>query len=385
MTERVECVVVGAGVVGLAVARELALAGREVIVLEAAEGIGTHTSSRNSEVIHAGLYYPRHSLKARFCVAGKHLLYRYCAERGIPHRRIGKIVVASEEAEVDVLKSYVGKAEANGVDDLRWLSRDELRELEPEVRCVAGFLSPSTGIIDSHALMLALQGQAEEHGASVVFFSPVESGAVRASEIVLAVGGAEPMTLCCENVVNCAGLFAQNVARSIAGLPPGSIPPQYFAKAHYYTLSGKSPFGRLVYPVATNAFLGVHVTLDLGGQARFGPDVSWVDNVDYAFDHSREPLFYAAIRRYYPGLRDGQLTPGYTGIRPKISGPQDAAADFLVQGPKDHGVAGLINLYGIESPGLTAALAIGEYVRDLLDFDSGRKPGGQLPHRSRLG
>jgi L-2-hydroxyglutarate oxidase LhgO len=186
------------------------------------------------------------------------------------------------------------------------------------------------------------------------------------------VGGAEPMTLACETVVNCAGLFAQNVARSIAGLSPGSIPPQYFAKAHYYTLSGKSPFRRLVYPVATHAFLGIHVTLDLGGQARFGPDVSWVDSVDYAFDHSRAPLFYAAIRRYYPGLRDGQLTPGYTGVRPKISGPKDAAADFLVQGPKDHGVAGLVNLYGIESPGLTASLAIGKHVRDLLDLAPGR-------------
>jgi L-2-hydroxyglutarate oxidase LhgO len=372
MTERVGCVVIGAGVVGLAVARELALAGHEVIVLETAEGIGTHTSSRNSEVIHAGLYYTQGSLKARLCVAGKRMLYEYCAQRGIPHQRIGKIVVATEQAEVDALKSYLAKAEANGVNDLRWLSRDQLRELEPEVRCVAGFMSPSTGIIDSHALMLALQGDAENHGASLVFFSPVEAGEVRASEILLAVGGAEPMTLACKTVVNCAGLFAQNVARSIAGLPPGSIPPQYFAKAHYYTLSGKSPFRRLVYPVATNAFLGVHVTLDLGGRARFGPDVSWIDGVDYAFDHSREPLFYAAIRRYYPGLKDGQLTPGYTGIRPKISGPKDAAADFVVQGPKDHGVAGLVNLYGIESPGLTASLAIGKHVRDLLDLAPGR-------------
>jgi L-2-hydroxyglutarate oxidase LhgO len=372
MTERVQCVVIGAGVVGLAVARELALAGREVIVLEAAEGIGTHTSSRNSEVIHAGLYYTQGSLKARLCVAGKHLLYDYCVQRGIPHQPIGKIVVATEEAEVDALESYVTRAEANAVNDLRWLSRDELRELEPEVRCVAGFVSPSTGIIDSHALMLALQGDAESHGASLAFFSPVQSGEVRRGEIRLAVGGAEPMTLACETVVNCAGLFAQNVARSIAGLSPGSIPPQYFAKAHYYTLSGKSPFRRLVYPVATHAFLGIHVTLDLGGQARFGPDVSWVDSVDYAFDHSRAPLFYAAIRRYYPGLRDGQLTPGYTGVRPKISGPKDAAADFLVQGPKDHGVAGLVNLYGIESPGLTASLAIGKHVRDLLDLAPGR-------------
>jgi L-2-hydroxyglutarate oxidase LhgO len=382
MTERVECAVIGAGVVGLAIARALALAGREVIVLEAAEGIGTHTSSRNSEVIHAGLYYNQGSLKARLCVAGKHMLYEYCEQHGVPHQHIGKIVVATDGAEVDALKSYVSRAEANAVHDLRWLSRDELYQLEPEVRCVAGFASPSTGIIDSHALMLALQGEAEDHGASVALLSPVLSGEVRAGEIWLRVGGAEPMMLACDTVVNSAGLFAQNVAHSIAGLPSASVPTQYFAKAHYYGLSGKSPFHRLVYPVATSAFLGVHVTLDLAGQARFGPDVSWVDGVDYAFDHSREPLFYAAIRRYYPGLKDGQLTPGYTGVRPKISGPGDAAADFVVQGPKDHGVAGLVNLYGIESPGLTASLAIGEYVRDLLMRDGGSrasvdKPGAQ--------
>jgi len=371
MTERVECVVIGAGVVGLAVARALALAGREVIVLEAAEGIGTQTSSRNSEVIHAGIYYAKGSLKARLCVDGKDLLYEYCAQHGIPHRSIGKIVVAAEDAEVDQLKSYMAKGAANGVADLRWLTRDELHELEPEVRCVAGFLSPSTGIIDSHALMLALQGDAEEHGTSVVFFSPVNSGEVRSDEIYLRVGGAEPMTLASRWVVNSTGLFAQDVARSIAGVPPGSIPPQYFAKAHYYALSGKSPFDRLVYPVATNAFLGVHVTLDLAGQARFGPDISWIDGVDYSFDHSREPLFYEAIRHYYPGLQDGRLMPGYTGIRPKISGPSAPAADFVIQGPKDHGVAGLVNLYGIESPGLTASLAIARRVLSLLDAESG--------------
>ena len=235
------------------------------------------------------------------------------------------------------------------------------------MRCVAGFLSPSTGIIDSHALMLALQGDAENHAATVVFHSPVQGGAVGPAGIELHVGGAEPLTLACSTVVNCAGLFAPNVARSIQGMPPESIPPQYFAKAHYYTLSGRSPFRRLVYPVATNAFLGVHVTLDLGGQARFGPDVCWIDGVDYSFDHSREPLFYEAIRRYYPGLKDGSLQPGYTGIRPKISGPKEPAADFLIQGPKEHGVPGLVNLYGIESPGLTASMPIGEYVRALLE------------------
>jgi L-2-hydroxyglutarate oxidase LhgO len=366
MMEHVECVVIGAGVVGLAVARELAMAGREVIVLEAAESIGTHTSSRNSEVIHAGLYYPQGSLKARLCVEGKHRLYAYCTERGIPHQRIGKIVVAADESEIPAVQSYVAKAQANGVTDLEWLSAAELHALEPEVQCVAGFLSPSTGIIDSHALMLGLQGDAENHGAAIVFHSPVQGGEARAEGIVLEVGGADPMTLTCSAVVNSAGLFAPDVARSIRGVPPASIPPQYFAKAHYYTLSGRSPFRRLVYPVATNAFLGVHVTLDLGGQARFGPDVEWTDGVDYSFDHSREPLFYEAIRRYYPGLKDGALQAGYTGIRPKISGPREPAADFLIQGPDAHGVPGLVNLYGIESPGLTASMPIGERVRRML-------------------
>jgi len=366
MTERVDCAVIGAGVVGLAIARELALAGREVIVIEAEDAIGTHTSSRNSEVIHAGLYYPTGSLKARLCTAGKQMLYAYCAERGVPHRNTGKIVVAASDDEIPKLEDYVAKAATNGVDDLRWLSRAELRELEPEVECVAGFLSPSTGIIDSHALMLAYQGDAENQGAVIVFKSPLRAGEVTGDGITLEIGGAEPMTIACNAVVNAAGLFAQNVSRSIQGIPAASIPPQYFAKAHYYTLAGRPPFRRLVYPVASNAHLGVHVTLDLAGQVRFGPDVSWVDGVDYAFDPAREPLFYQAIRKYYPALKDGQLQPGYTGIRPKISGPKEAAADFMIQGPKEHGVTGLVNLYGIESPGLTASMAIAQHVRELL-------------------
>jgi len=276
------------------------------------------------------------------------------------------VVVAADESEVAAVRSYVAKAEANGVHDLRWLSAAELRELEPAVACVAGFLSPSTGIIDSHAFMLALQGDAENHGAGVVFLSPVESGEIRRDGIVLHVGGSEPMSLLARTVINSAGLYAQNVARSLAGMPVILIPPQYFAKAHYYTLTGKSPFHRLVYPVATHAFLGVHVTLDMGGQARFGPDVCWVDSVDYSFDHSREPLFYEAVRHYYPDLKDGALQPGYTGIRPKISGPEAPAADFMIQGPREHGIAGLVNLYGIESPGLTASLPIADHVMALL-------------------
>ena len=366
MTDRMDCAVIGAGVVGLAIARELAIAGREVIVIEAEEAIGTHTSSRNSEVIHAGIYYPKNSLKARMCVEGKRLLYEFCADRGVPHARIGKIVVAVAPEETTALRDYVTKAAANGVQDLAWLSREALRELEPEVECVAGFHSPSTGIIDSHALMLAYQGEAENHGAALVFRSPLRAGTVTAEGIVLDVGGAEPMSIVCNSVVNAAGLYAQNVARSIAGIPPSNIPPQYFAKAHYFTLSGRPPFHRLVYPIATNAHLGVHVTLDLAGQVKFGPDVMWVNGVDYQFDESREALFYQAIRKYYPGLQDGQLQPGYTGIRPKISGPMEAAADFMIQGPRDHGVPGLVNLFGIESPGLTASLAIAQHVRGLL-------------------
>jgi L-2-hydroxyglutarate oxidase LhgO len=371
MTETADCVVVGAGVVGLAIARELAIAGREVIVLEAAEAIGTHTSSRNSEVIHAGLYYPPRSLKATLCAKGRHELYAYCAERGVAAQRLGKIVVATDEHEIAKLHGYAETARANGVDDLRWLTLAKLRELEPEVDCVAGFLSPSTGIVDSHALMLALQGDAERHGATIVLRAPVEGGDVREG-LAIAVGGAEPMTLRCSTLVNSAGLFAQDVARSLAGFPAARVPRRHLAKGHYFVLAGRSPFRRLVYPLASEAHLGVHVTIDLAGEARFGPDVSWIDGVDYAFDAAREPLFRDAIRRYYPGLRDGALRPGYTGIRPKVVGPGEPAGDFVIEGPREHGVAGLVNLFGIESPGLTACLAIARHVRQLAEERSAR-------------
>jgi L-2-hydroxyglutarate oxidase LhgO len=354
--------VIGAGVVGLAIARELAMSGREVIILEAEAHFGEHTSSRNSEVIHAGIYYPKGSLKARLCIEGKRLLYPFCEERSVPHARTGKVIVAADDSEIPTVMSYIDKARANGVEDLVPLTREDLLRMEPSVRCVAGVLSPSTGIVDSHALMLTLLGDAENRGAISVFRSPVLSGRVTDHGVMLEVGGDEPMNILCTTVVNSAGLFAPKVARSIDGLPPRSVPPAFFAKAHYYTLSGRTPFTHLVYPVAHAAFLGVHVTLDLAGRARFGPDLDWVGGVDYRFDHSREPLFYAAIRRYYPDLKDGQLQPGYTGIRPKISGPTEPAADFMIQGPRDHGVAGLVNLYGIESPGLTASLAIARYV-----------------------
>jgi L-2-hydroxyglutarate oxidase LhgO len=366
MAERIECAVIGAGVVGLAVARRLAMAGKEVVVLEAETAFGTHTSSRNSEVIHAGIYYPTGSLKARLCVAGRKALYRYCAEHDVRHERIGKIIVACDESELAGLRKYKEQAEINGVDDLRMLAAGELARMEPEVRCVAGFLSPSTGIIDSHGLMLEYAGDAQSRGAALALGSPVVSGRVDSGAIVLEVGGAEPMAIECKTVVNSAGFNAQSVARSIAGIPADTIPATHYAIGHYYTLSGATPFGRLVYPVARQDWLGVHVTIDLGGRVKFGPDFEWIDRVDYRFDESREAAFYKAIRRYFPGLKDGSLQPGYTGIRPKIHGPGEPAPDFLIQGEATHGVRGLVNLYGIESPGLTSSLAIADHVATLL-------------------
>jgi L-2-hydroxyglutarate oxidase LhgO len=366
MTERVECAVIGAGVVGLAIARRLAMDGREVVILEAETAFGTHTSARNSEVIHAGIYYATGSLKARLCVAGKALLYRYCQEHDVAQRRIGKIIVASDASQLEGLKQYQAQAAVNGVRDLEWLEAATLHELEPEVRSVAGVFSPSTGIIDSHGLMLAYLGDAQAHGASLALASPVLGGAVEDNGIRLDVGGAEQMTLLCGSVINSAGLSAQAVARSISGIPSPTIPPTYFAIGHYYTLSGKAPFRRLIYPVARQDWLGVHVTIDLGGQVKFGPDFSWIERVDYRFDETRERAFYEAIRFYYPGLRDGALTPGYTGIRPRITAPGGPAQDFVIQGERVHGIAGLVNLYGIESPGLTASLAIADHVVDIL-------------------
>ena len=366
MAERIECAVIGAGVVGLAVARRLAMSGREVVILEAENAFGTHTSSRNSEVIHAGIYYPTRSLKARLCVAGRKALYRYCAEHDVKHRRIGKIIVACDDSELPGLKKYQQQAETNGVDNLQFLAAGALAEMEPEVRCVAGLLSPSTGIIDSHGLMLEYLGDAERHGASLALGSPVVSGRVESGGIVLEVGGTEPMTVQCDIVVNSAGLNAQAMARSIAGIPPHTIPPTCYAIGHYYTLTGAAPFRRLVYPVARQDWLGVHVTVDLGGQVKFGPDFSWIDRIDYRFDESRAAAFYTAIRRYYPALKDGTLQPGYTGIRPKIHGPGQPAPDFVIQGAREHGVAGLVNLYGIESPGLTSSLAIADHVASVL-------------------
>jgi L-2-hydroxyglutarate oxidase LhgO len=360
--DEVETVVIGAGVIGLATARALALAGHEVIVLERAYTIGFETSSRNSEVIHGGLYYPKGSLKARSCVEGRERLYAYCQEHGVPHARLGKLIVATGDDEIPGVEQIAAAARANGVDNLEWLSASQAQRLEPELRCVTALLSPSTGIIDSHALMLAYQGEAEAAGAFVAFRTLVEGGHVRDDGFELSVGGDEPTTLRCRLLVNAAGLYAPAVARTIAGVPRESIPPAYFCRGVYFTLSGRTPFRRLIYPVPVPGGLGVHITLDLAGQARFGPDVEWIDAVDYAVDPRRGDKFYAAVRRYWPGLRDNALQPGYAGIRPKISGPNESAADFVVQGPEAHGIPGLVNLYGIESPGLTASLPLADEV-----------------------
>ena len=364
--ERVECVVIGAGVVGLATGRALALAGREVLVLDAADGIGTGVSSRNSEVIHAGIYYPAGSLKARMCVEGKRMLYAYCEARGVAHRRLGKLIVASDEAEVPVLDGIKAKAEANGVDDMEMLFGAAARALEPALRVAGALLSPSTGIVDSHALMLALQGDLENAGGGVVLHAPVLGGEARDGGFVLEIGGDEPMTLACDMLVNAAGLQAPALARGIDGIPAETIPADYMCKGSYYSLQGRAPFTRLIYPVPEKAGLGVHLTLDLGGQARFGPDTEWVEREEYDVDIGRAAGFYAAIRRYWPALGDGALSPGYSGIRPKISGPTEPNADFRISGPAEHGLGGLVNLFGIESPGLTSSLAIGQRVANVL-------------------
>jgi len=362
--DRIDAVVVGAGVVGLACARELALRGLETLVLEADAGIGNGTSSRNSEVIHAGLYDAAGSLKATLCVAGRRLLYPYCEARGVGHRRCGKLVVAATAAQVEPLRAIEARARANGVEGLRWLSGAEAREIEPALRGEAALLSSVTGIVDSHALMLAYLGDLEHAGGGLVVRSPVEGATVTREGFAVRVGGAEPMEIETRVLVNAAGLHAQALARRVEGLDAAHIPRAWFAKGNYYALAGRSPFTRLVYPVPEPGGLGVHLTLDLAGQARFGPDVQWLldatsaDAIDYAVDPQRSDLFYAAIRRYWPELKDGALTPAYSGVRPKLQGPGEPVRDFMLQGPQAHGVPGLLNLYGIESPGLTASLAL---------------------------
>ena len=361
----VDCVVIGAGVVCLAVARALALQGREVMVLEAASAIGTGTSSRNSEVIHAGIYYPQGSLKAQLCVRGKHLLYAYCAERGIGHSRCGKLLVATQAGQVAQLQSIIANAAANGVPDLVLLTREQARALEPQLECIAAVHSPSTGIVDSHGLMLALQGDLENAGGMVILNSPLRHAECRPDAIILIANDATRLRV--RTVVNAAGLQAPALAGRFHGLAQQHVPTPYFAKGNYFTLAGRSPFNRLIYPVPEAAGLGVHLTLDLGGQAKFGPDVEWVDSPDdLLVDAARGDAFYAEVRKYWPALPDGALQPGYAGIRPKLQAAGLPALDFVIQGPDAHGVAGLVNLFGIESPGLTSALAVAAMVAGMI-------------------
>jgi L-2-hydroxyglutarate oxidase LhgO len=364
--EQVECVVIGAGVIGLAIARRLARAAREVIVLEATDAIGTATSSRNSEVIHAGIYYRADSLMARLCVAGRHALYAYCTDHGIAHRRFGKLIVAANPAESARLAAIRGHAEANGVDDMRLLDGAEARSMEPALACEAALLSPSTGIIDSHGYMLSLRGEAEDGGAAIAFHAPLLGAKVVSDGFELAIGGEAPMALGCRVLINAAGLGAPAVARSIESMPPDLVPTAYYAKGNYFSCSARAPFSHLIYPVPEPGGLGVHLTLDLAGQARFGPDVEWIEAIDYAVDAGRAARFYPAIRKYWPALPDGALIPAYSGIRPKIVPPAVAVQDFVIHGRLDHGLPGLVNLFGIESPGLTASLAIADHVAELV-------------------
>ncbi len=363
--DKVDCVVIGAGVVGLAVARRLALVGREVLVVETNPAIGMETSSRNSEVIHAGLYYPTGSLKARLCVTGRSALYAYCDARGIAHRRCGKLIVATSDAQRDRLAAIHAQAVANGCDEVTVLTAHQAQQLEPQLSCIAALWSPMTGIIDSHAFMLALQGDAENAGALFGFSSRVTGGWADAKGVVLQIRteSGEGLELEAGVVINCAGLHAVSVAAQIDGLDHSTIPSAYFAKGNYYSLSCKAPFSHLVYPIPEPGGLGVHLTLDLAGQARFGPDVEWIDDadgrIDYTVDPHRADRFYREIRAYWPDLPDASLQPAYSGVRPKISPPGAPAADFLIA---SHGNPHYLGLYGIESPGLTAALAIADQV-----------------------
>jgi L-2-hydroxyglutarate oxidase LhgO len=353
-----DAIVIGAGVVGLAVARELALQDLQVLVLEAAQGVGTETSSRNSEVIHAGLYYQPNSLKARLCLEGRHALYAYCAERGIPHRRCGKILTASNGLELASVEALAAQGYANGADDLEMITARQARAMEPDLKTVGAMWSPSTGIVDSHALMLALQGDAEDAGALFAFRTPFASAESAAGTFMVQCGGNEPVEVGCQILVNAAGLHASIVARSIIGLSADNILETRFCKGSYFMLSGRAPFSRLIYPAPHAHGLGVHLTLDMAGQARFGPDTEWIDTLDYHVRQDLRNAFEDAVRHYWPGLPQGSLVPGYAGIRPKLTGPGEPSADFQIHGPEVHGIPGLINLFGIESPGLTSSLAV---------------------------
>lgn len=375
--DKVDTVVIGAGVVGLAVARALALQGREVIVLEKELSIGQGVSSRNSEVIHAGLQYPAGSLKAKLSVRGKQMLYAYCAERGINHRNCGKLVVATDASQHATLRAMHDRATVNGAP-ARWLSAAQAIAMEPDLHCTAALHSPSTGIVDSHGLMLALQGDLENAGGIVALgaqvisakLSPLTTQAAHTIE-VLSAADQTVAQLQASTIINAASLHACQLARSFAGLQAQHIPRQYFGKGSYYSLAGKAPFSQLIYPTSQGAWLGVHLTFDLAGQSKFGPDLEWLDiatadEINYEVNPARADSFYAAVRKYWPELPDGALQPSYSGVRPKIYGPGQSAPDFRIDGPSVHGIAGLFNMFGIESPGLTSSLALGEHVANLV-------------------
>jgi L-2-hydroxyglutarate oxidase LhgO len=368
--DRVDTVIVGAGVVGLAIARALAIAGRELVIVDAEGAIGSLTSARNSEVIHAGLYSQADWLKTQLCLEGRRLLYPYCDLHGIAHRRCGKLVVATHAEQVPALERLARNAEANGVEGLRLIDGTAARAIEPALHAASALHSTVTGIVDSHGFMLALLGEAEDHGAALALKSPLRAAQVVPEGFMLDIGGTEPMRLHARCLVNSAGLAASEVARRIDGLPAAHVRATHRCKGNYFALSGaRAPFSRLVYPMHDNAGLGVHLTLDLAGQGRFGPDTEWLADdgtIDYSVNPARCQSFYAAIRRYWPGLPDGCLQPDYSGVRPKLSREGEAAMDFAIDGPEVHGVPGLVNLFGIESPGLTAALAIAERVRSVL-------------------
>lgn len=367
MSDNVDCIVIGAGAVGLAVARKMALKGRKVHVLEKADTIGTGVSARNSEVIHAGLYYPQDSLKARLCVAGRALLYDYLNERGIDYKRCGKLIVATNYIEEQALDGILKKAQINGVDDMIKISQAEALSLEPELLCKSALLSPSTGVFDSHTYMLNLQSDAESCGATFAFLNSVIGGCIENGKIELDIlSKSGKLKLRCKTLINAAGLGAQKVALSIKGFPPKLVPPQYFAKGSYFTLSGKPPFSRMIYPIPGEASLGTHYTCDMGGQGRFGPDIQWVDEINYDVDPARVTSFYNAIRRYWPGIENREISPAYSGIRPKTHAAGTKTADFVIQDASIHGVNSLVNLFGIESPGLTASMAISNEVANRL-------------------
>ena len=373
--EQVDCVVIGAGVIGLAVAREMALQGRETILLERESAFGTISSARNSEVIHAGIYYPKDSLKAKLCVEGNRLLYEYCRTHQVSTQPYGKLIVASDDSQLDDLQAILYKAQNNQVPDIKMISGDEAKALEPQLHCSGAILSSSTGIVDSHGYMLSLLGGFEDSGGMLAYQSPLIGArpvGTNASEgFILEIGGADGMQIQTRLLINCAGMSAPAIAQKIEGLAPEHIPKAYFAKGNYFSLSGKSPFTHLIYPIPEPGGLGVHLTLDMGGQAKFGPDVEWLDiegegQIDYTVNSSRGDGFYEAVRRYWPGLKDGSLQPDYSGVRAKIVPPNAPAGDFCFNGPQDHGLQGLFNLYGFESPGLTSSLAIAKHLEGLI-------------------